>query len=467
MSEHAAPAPESPAPPRGGGVPRSVYFVGIGGIGMSALARYYRARGAAVAGYDLRETDLTRALAAEGIDVHHEDLPGAIPTDVELAVYTPAVPDDLGELAELRARGTRLVKRAEALGLLSRGHATLGVAGTHGKTTTSAMAAYLLRETGADPVAFLGGISANYGTNYLPGSGEWLVAEADEYDRSFLHLRPRVATVSYLEPDHLDVYGDPGAFERSFRDFVGGVEAGGTVVTKPAIAERLAADLAHVAVWTYGVDDAAAQWRAESVRVEGGAYVFDLVSPAGRSAGLRLAMPGRHNVENAVAAIAAAVAVGRDLHAVCAALPGFRGVARRFEDVGRWRGAKIISDYAHHPTEVSAAANAAREMFVRYRVVGIFQPHLFSRTRDFAAAFAAALSDFQEVVLLEVYPARERPIEGVSSMTIFEDITAEHKYLVHSSEAPGLLAALGGDVLLFMGAGDIDELARRLAAEAA
>lgn len=443
-----------------------MYFVGIGGIGMSALARYFKARGSEVAGYDLRESGLTRELAAEGIDVHYDDDPAAIPASVDLAVYTPAVPGDFGELAALRARGVRLVKRAEALGELSRAHQTLAVAGTHGKTTASAMAAYLLRESGEDAVAFLGGISANYGTNYLPGRGEWLVAEADEYDRSFLHLRPQVATVSYIEPDHLDVYGDGDAFEQSFRDFVAGVSRGGVVITKPAIAERLAADLGHVTVWTYAADDAAAEWYAADIRVEDGAYAFALASPRGRVEGLRLGMPGRHNVENAVAAIAASVAAGRDLERVCRLLSGFRGVARRFETLGEWRGARVISDYAHHPTEVSAAANAAKEMFVRYRVIGIFQPHLFSRTRDFAEAFAAALSEFAEIVVLEIYPARERPIAGVTSMEIFSHVTAEHKYLVHSSEAPGLLAALGGDVLLFMGAGDVDTLARGLAAEA-
>ena len=449
-----------------GDAPGSIYFVGIGGIGMSALARYYRARGAEVAGYDLRETDLTRALEAEGIAVHYGDEPAAIPARIDLAVYTPAVPDDLGELAELRRRGVRLVKRAEALGLASRSHRTLAVAGTHGKTTTSAMAAYLMREAGADAVAFLGGISANYGTNYLAGAGEWLVAEADEYDRSFLHLRPDVATVSFIESDHLDVYGDDGAFEESFRAFVGGVRDGGRVVTKRPIAERLAGALGHVEVWTYGVEDAAADWSATSLRVEGGAYRFDVVGPAGAREGLTLAMPGRHNVENAVAAIAAVVAAGVDFGRACDLLGGFRGVARRFEELGRWRGARVISDYAHHPTEVSAAANTARTMFGSYRVIGIFQPHLFSRTRDFAEAFAAALSEFQEVVVLEIYPARERPIEGVTSMKIFQDISAPAKYLVHSSEAPELLAALAGDVLLFMGAGDIDTLARRLAAEA-
>ena len=451
----------------GADVPGSVYFVGIGGIGMSALARYYRARGAEVRGYDLHETDLTRALVAEGIAVHYADEPAAIPAEVDLAIYTPAVPDDFGELVELRRRGVRLVKRAEALGLLSRAHRTLAVAGTHGKTTTSAMAAYLMREADTDAVAFLGGISANYATNYLAGEGEWLVAEADEYDRSFLHLRPDVATVSYIEPDHLDVYGDGGAFEESFRAFVAQVVEGGRVITKRPIAERLADGLGHVEVWTYGVEDFAADWSASGLRIEEGAYRFDLAGPVGAREGLRLAMPGRHNVENAVAAIAAVVAAGVEFGRACDLLGGFRGVARRFEELGRWRGAKVISDYAHHPTEVSAAANTANAMFGSYRVIGIFQPHLFSRTRDFAEAFAAALSEFQEVVVLEIYPARERPIEGVTSMRIFEDISAPAKYLVHSSEAPGLLAALGGDVLLFMGAGDIDELARRLAAEAA
>ena len=440
-----------------------MYFVGIGGIGMSAVARYYKARGVAVAGYDLHETELTRALVAEGIDVHYDDAPERLPGRIDFAVYTPAVPGTLGELAALRERGVRLVKRAEALGRISRRHRTLAVAGTHGKTTTSAMAAYLMREADTDAVAFLGGIAANYGTNYLPGAGEWLVVEADEYDRSFLTLSPEVAIITYIEPDHLDIYGELAAFEQSFRDFANRVDGQrGVVVTKPHIARKLARSLRHVRVATYGVEDADAEYSAEDVRVEAGRYRFALRHPGGREEGLELAMPGRHNVENAVAAVAAVAAAGVETGAAAAALRGFRGVRRRFEFVGEWRGARVISDYAHHPTEVSAAVNTALAMFGSYRVIGIFQPHLFSRTRDFAGAFAEALSDLQEVVLLGVYPAREAPIPGVSSMMIFSNVLAESKYLTSTSEAPALLEVLDGDVLLFMGAGDVDTLARKL-----
>ncbi len=442
-----------------------VYLIGIGGIGMSALARYYKAAGSVVAGYDRAESDLTRQLIAEGIAVHYQDDPEAIPPELDLAIYTPAVPATLEELQVLKRRQVKLVKRAEALGLIGKRHKTLAVAGTHGKTTTSALAAYLMHEAKTDAVAFLGGITANYNTNYLPGQGEWLVVEADEYDRSFLHLYPQVSVVTYIEPDHLDIYTELGAFEQSFRSYVSqvGVEGGGVVITKAAIADTLAASLQHVEVQTYGLEDEQLDWSGRNIRVEEGQFRFDLHCPQGVFADLQLAVPGRHNVENAVGALAAVAAAGVSVELSTSLLRGFRGVRRRFEYLGDWRGAKIISDYAHHPTEVAAAINAAHQLFCSYRVIGIFQPHLFSRTRDFAAEFAAALSDLQEVVMLELYPARELPIAGISSMTIFSNITAEKKYLVASSEAPALLEVLNGDVLLFMGAGDIDDLARRLA----
>lgn len=441
--------------------PEHVYFVGIGGIGMSALARYYLGRGIAVSGYDLKASPLTRTLEAEGASIHYKDAPDLIAPGVDLAIYTPAVSPDFSELAELRLRGIPVVKRAEALGLISRAHPTLAVAGTHGKTTTSTIAAYLLHELGKSPVAFLGGISANYGTNYLPGGNDWLVVEADEYDRSFLHLRPQVAVVTYIEPDHLDIYGEVEAFEASFEQFVGLLpDKTGVLITKPSIASRLQANLGTVAVQTYGVDVDGVDWLGHSLRIVEGAFEFSLSCPAGEFSGLRLGMPGKHNVENAVAAVASVAAAGADVKAAVALLAGFRGVERRFETLGRRGRSIIISDYAHHPTEVAAAVEALQVLYPDYRLIGIFQPHLYSRTRDFADAFAAALSDLQTVVLLELYPARELPIAGVSAMSIFSNITSENKYLVHSSEAGALLDVLDGDVLLFMGAGNIDELAR-------
>ncbi len=444
-------------------LPQHVYFVGIGGIGMSGLARYYLRRGVAVAGYDLHETDLTRALAAEGADIHYTDSPGAIPAGVELAIYTPAVPTDFGELAELRRRGVKLIKRAGALGEISRQLKTIAVAGTHGKTTTSSIAAYLMESTGQDPVAFLGGISANYGTNYLAGQGEWMVVEADEYDRSFLQLRPDIAVVTFIEPDHLDIYGEIAEFEKGFADFICLINPkDGVLVTKPHIARTLRRSIGATKLVTYGLEDASLDWRAHAIRVDDGAYVFDLHCPEGEFTGLRLGMPGRHNVENAVAALAAVCESGVMVAEAVGKLGGFRGVGRRFETLGTFGRATVISDYAHHPTEVAAAIRSAKELFGSYRVVGIFQPHLYTRTRDFGAAFGAALSDLQEVVLLEIYAARELPIAGVSPLTIFDHITTEKKYLVTSSEAPPLLKVLDGDVLLFMGAGDVDQLARGL-----
>ncbi len=446
-------------------LPKHVYFVGIGGIGMSGLARYYLGRGAAVSGYDLHETPLTRALAAEGASVHYADRPEAIPQEVDLAIFTPAVPDSFGELVELRHRKVPLIKRAGALGEISKRQRTIAVAGTHGKTTTSSIAAYLMESTGQDPVAFLGGISANYGTNYLAGQGEWMVVEADEYDRSFLQLRPNIAIVTYIEPDHLDIYGEIAQFEEGFADFISLINPkDGVLITKPHIARTLRRSIGGTKLVTYGLEDASLDWRAHGIRVEEGAYIFDLQCPEGVFTNVRFGMPGRHNVENAVAALAAVHASGVAVADAVAALGGFKGVERRFETLGTFGGATVISDYAHHPTEVAAAIGSVRELFGSYRVVGIFQPHLYSRTRDFGEAFGTALSDLQEVVLLEIYPARETPIPGVTPMTIFNHITVEKKYLVSSSEAPALLKVLDADVLLFMGAGDVDQLARRLVA---
>lgn len=430
---------------------------------MSALARYYNERGVKVSGYDLRESELTKALIAEGMDVHYEDRPDDIPADVDLAIYTPAVPKDFGELIELDLSPVRLVKRAQALGLISMRHKTLAVAGTHGKTTMSAMAAYLMRELETDAVAFLGGISTNYKTNYLPGRGDWLVVEADEYDRSFLSLEPDVAIISYIEPDHLDIYGEESAFEQSFRDFIGKMKGkDGIVITKPEIAQKLSSSLTNVSVVTYGCNMPEAEWNANNISVVDGAFEFTLNCPHGVFEGVRLLMAGQHNVENAVAALAGVCATGASLEEALKKLGGFLGVARRFERLGNVGRAIAISDYAHHPTEVAASIQAAKELFAGYRVIGIFQPHLFSRTRDFADDFARALNELREVVLLDLYPARERPIEGISSMTIFSNISVDKKYLVASSEAAALLKVLDGDVLLFMGAGDIDGLARSL-----
>lgn len=430
---------------------------------MSALARYYNARGVKVSGYDLRESELTKTLISEGISVHYEDRPDEIPADVDLAIYTPAIPKELGELLKLKESSVRLVKRAEALGLISMRHKTLAVAGTHGKTTTSAMAAYLMRELDTDAVAFLGGISTNYKTNYLPGKGEWLVVEADEYDRSFLSLAPDVAIISFIEPDHLDIYDEEGAFEESFRQFISKIQAeSGVVITKPTIAEQLADSLAELTVITYGANDPTAAWNARNMLVVDGAFEFTLTCPYGVVEGVRLLMPGAHNVENAVAALAAVCATGASLERALEKIGGFLGVARRFERLGKIGRAIAISDYAHHPTEVAASIKAAKELFSDYRVIGIFQPHLYSRTRDFADEFARALSDLGEVVLMDLYPAREQPIKGISSMTIFSNISVDKKYLVASSEISALLKVLDGDVLLFMGAGDIDDLARSL-----
>lgn len=441
----------------------TVYFVGIGGIGMSALARYYNQKGARVYGYDKYKSDLTQELEKEGMEIHYQADVSAMPDTIDLAVYTPAVSDDFEELVELRRRGVELVKRAKALGIISRSHQTLAVAGTHGKTTTSTIAAYLMREQFENTAAFFGGISANYGSNYLAGENGWLVVEADEFDRSFLHLNPNVTIITYTEPDHLDIYGDKETFEQAFSDFIANTRPGGFIITKPEIAKRYETDLLPFNVLTYSIDASQnTDYAATNIRVESGRFVFDLKTPQKVYKSISVDLVGAHNIENAVAAIAATSVAGANMDESVKLVGSFKGIERRFEKLGKWNDAIIISDYAHHPTEVKAAINAVHQLYSGYKITCIFQPHLFSRTKEFAGEFAAVLSDCQEVVLLEIYPAREKPIIGISSSNIFSNISIKNKYLSHTFTVKPLLENLNSDVFLFLGAGNIDEIARNL-----
>ncbi|MEL6273880.1 MAG: UDP-N-acetylmuramate--L-alanine ligase [Bacteroidota bacterium] len=436
---------------------RQVYFIGIGGIGMSALARYYNSRGYKVGGYDRTATDLTKALEAEGITVHYTPQPEALPTEEgTLFVYTPAVPKIFPELVALRAKGKKVYKRSEVLGMISQDKETVAIAGTHGKTTTTTLTTHLMRASGVDASAFLGGISKNFNTNYVHGDSQWVIAEADEYDRSFLRLFPKLAVILSMDADHLDIYGDHQTMlETGFMAFAQQVTSNGTLIVKHDLLPHFS-DLTTT-VKSFGIE--VGDYSATNIRVEDGMFTFDLDrSDAPPLLGLRLPLPGRHNVENATAAIALTLEAGGDVAAIDQALLDFKGIGRRFETVLRKEDCVIIDDYAHHPTELTAAITAARELYPGKLIRGVFQPHLYSRTRDFAAGFAQALDLLDDAILLPIYPAREEPIAGVTSKMLLELMTNENKQLVEKTALIGALEAKSTDVLLILGAGDIDAL---------
>ncbi len=427
-----------------------IYFIGVGGIGMSALARYFNGLGIDVHGYDKTETILTKKLVEEGIKIHYEDDLKYIPENVDLVIYTPAVPKDHGELTYFRTHDFPIKKRAEVLGIISRNRQTIGIAGTHGKTTTSSILTHVLRTGGVDCTAFLGGIAQNYGSNFVEGKSNWVVVEADEYDRSFLQLDPDYAAIISMDPDHLDIYGNHDFMHEGFTQYAEKLKAGGTVFLR----DGLTLKRNNVPVDTFGVETG--NYRAKDIRVEDGHFVFDFESPVASIENIRFTLPGRHNVENASAAIAIAQQLGVSGESIRHALASFKGIKRRFEMIYRDERVVYIDDYAHHPTELSAAIDAARTLFPDRKISGIFQPHLYSRTRDFVDGFAAALDGLDEVILMDIYPARELPMEGVTSALIFERMQLSNKKMATKATVMDAVKSLEIDVLLTLGAGDID-----------
>ena len=449
----------------------NIYFLGIGGIGMSALARYFLHEGYCVAGYDLTATPLTKALESEGALVHYEDDVELIPESMRdaertLVVLTPAIPADHKEWAWLREHGFRIEKRSQMLGVLSEGKCVMAVAGTHGKTTTSTLAAWLNHAAAGEGSAFLGGISRNFGSNLLLGEGRRLVVEADEYDRSFLRLYPDVAVITATDADHLDIYGTPEAMVEAFEQFASQIKRGGALILKQGV--RLKFDTAERELYRYSCDEGG-DFHAENITLgEGGHYNYDIVLPDGRIEGCTLGILGKVHIENSIAAVAmlwcAARVEGKslDYDRVKSALRDFEGVKRRMEVYLNTAEQVYIDDYAHHPEELRATITSLRGIFPGRRLVAVFQPHLYTRTRDFAAEFAEVLSMADKVVMAPIYPARELPIEGVNSELIGRSITAEWE-LVERDDVAEYLKAENTDVTVTFGAGNIDVICSKVA----
>ena len=442
-----------------------IYFLGIGGIGMSALARWFGVNGYTVAGYDKTPTALTDALQAEGMVVHFTDDIEMIPITFRenpaetLVIYTPAVPKNHTEYIYFTEHNFTLQKRSQVLGLLAGQMTTIGVAGTHGKTTTSSMVAHILRDSGMNCAAFLGGITNNYGTNFLLNEpaddlkSVVCVVEADEFDRSFLTLFPKYAIVTSTDADHLDIYGAHDAVLESFGKYVGQIEDDGVLFMKEGLSLT---DKTNAEVRPYSLQSG--QYHSQNLRIEEATFVFDLVHPQGVIADIAMLIPGFHNVENAVAAGAVALEVGVAPEAIRSALNTYRGVRRRFEYVLKTDEAVFIDDYAHHPAEVQAFLSSVKALYPDRELTAVFQPHLFTRTRDFADGFAESLSLADSVILLDIYPARELPIEGVTSDLIFRGIQSKSKQKCTKAELPGVVREMKPSLLVTIGAGDIDQM---------
>lgn len=438
---------------------KSVYFVGAGGIGMSALVRYFLTKGYNVGGYDKTPSELTEKLIEEGAKIHYEENVEDIDScfkqkDSTLIVYTPAIPAEHKEMVYFRERGFEIQKRAQVLGFLTQSHKGLCVAGTHGKTTTSTMAAHLLHQSKVDCNAFLGGISKNYGTNYILSDSDYVVIEADEFDRSFHWLRPYMTVITATDPDHLDIYGTKEAYLESFRHYTTLIQPGGALIIhkglemKPDVQEG-------VRVYEYAREEG--DFHAENIRIGGGEIVFDFVHPGGVVKDIQLGVPVSINIENGIAAMALAILNGVSEEDLRKGMKSFGGVDRRFDFKVKTDKMVFLSDYAHHPNEIEQSVKSVRELYEDKKIAAIFQPHLYTRTRDFYKEFASALSLLDCVYLCDIYPARELPIEGVTSKLIYDNLRSGiEKHLIHKEDILDVARSRNFDVLMSLGAGDIE-----------
>ncbi len=439
---------------------KSVYFIGAGGIGMSALVRYYLAKGLNVGGYDKTPSDLTEQLIKEGAQIHYEDNISTVPEcfkqkEDTLVVYTPAIPAEHGELVYFQTNGFNIKKRAQVLGLLTQEHKGLCVAGTHGKTTTSTMTAHLLHQSHVDCNAFLGGISKNYGTNYiLSEKSDYVVIEADEFDRSFHWLRPYMTVITATDPDHLDIYGTKEAYLESFRHYTTLIQPGGALIIHKGL-EMKANVASTVKVYEYSRNEG--DFHAENIRIGGGEVVFDFVSPISNIKDVKLGVPISINIDNGVAAMAMAQLNGVSNEEIKRGMESFRGVDRRFDFKVKTDKMVFLSDYAHHPNEINQSVKSVRELYKDKKIAAIFQPHLYTRTRDFYKEFADSLSLLDTVYLCDIYPAREQPIPGVTSKIIYDNLRdGMEKYLIHKEDILNIAKTGDFEVLISLGAGDIE-----------
>lgn len=438
---------------------KAVYFIGAGGIGMSAIARYFISKGMVVGGYDKTASTLTRQLEKEGMLIHYEENIDEIPHTCKkpqscLVVYTPAIPDDHKELLYFRRNGFEIEKRAQVLGTLTRSHKGLCFAGTHGKTTTSTMCAHIMHQSHLDCNAFLGGISKNYGTNYILSDSDYVVIEADEFDRSFHWLRPWMSVVTATDPDHLDIYGTKEAYLESFRHYTGLIQPGGALIVHKGL-EMKESLQEGVKRYDYALDEG--DFHAENIRIGNGEITFDFISPAGNVKDISLGQPVPINIENSIAAMAMAQLNGCTADELRYGMKTYGGVDRRFDYKIRTDKLVFLSDYAHHPKEIYQSAKSMRELYRDRKITAIFQPHLYTRTRDFYKEFAEALSLLDEVVLTEIYPAREQPIPGVGPQLIYDNLKpGVEKQMILSADVPAFVKSHNFDVLILLGAGDLD-----------
>jgi UDP-N-acetylmuramate--alanine ligase len=434
----------------------TIYFLGIGGIGMSALARYFLAMGKEIHGYDLTETPLTKQLVAEGMHIHYIEDISAIPASTDYVIFTPAIPAENKELIYIQEKELPMAKRAEVIGQLTETQYTVAVAGTHGKTSICAIASHVLHAAGINITAFVGGIMKNPGSNLvISDPTHVLLVEADEFDRSFLQIEPDMAVVSSMDADHLDIYGEFSEMEKNFLEFTTKLGDKGLLIYNDKL-EILKNRICTKLAYGFDVDS---DVKAENIRVASGRFVFDLVCTGNRIADITMIIPGRHYIENALAAASIAIELGVGPDQVKSGLETFTGVERRFELRFENDSFAYIDDYAHHPEEIQATISALKELYTDRRITGVFQPHLYSRTRDHAAGFARSLEDLDEIILLDIYPAREKPIEGVTSEIILDGIKNPRKYLMSKSALLDHLKELDTDVLITIGAGDIGLMA--------
>ncbi|MEI7596311.1 MAG: UDP-N-acetylmuramate--L-alanine ligase [Bacteroidota bacterium] len=431
-----------------------IYFLGIGGIGMSAIARYFNSKGIKISGYDKTPTPLTSKLISEGIEIHFEEDVAQIPSDVDLVVLTPAIPKNHKELIYFQENNFKILKRSEILGIITKNTFTIAIAGTHGKTSVTSLVSHILNEANLNIAAFIGGISQNYGSNIiLHNDSNITVVEADEFDRSFLTLHPDLAVITSMDADHLDIYKNKENLHESFNQFASQIKKGGKLFVNEGLEKYINAE---IEVLTYGVYTNS-RFYATNIRAEGGFYTFDF-SGNDIIKGIKPGSAAYYNVINSIPAIAIAKAMGVENDVIKKALNNYQGVKRRFEYIINTENLVFIDDYAHHPTEIEACIKSVRNLFENRKVTGIFQPHLFSRTKDFADGFAEALSKLDEVILLDIYPARELPIEGVTSKMLLDKIDNPKKFLFTKEELIRKIGAWDLDVLLTIGAGDIDAL---------